>query len=1165
MNTRGENTNALLIFDHGQEIPITITDPFTEAEEARLEWYFEDHLRFPFINQVRAQESAESIQAYGESLFNQVFAHRDAYARYKEAIQSGVEHLALEIAGSPQFHAYHWEALKDPGLPQPLALQVPLVRRNRNPQGVRAQDRSSPTLNVLVVTARPDGPNDVGYRTISRPLVEALHQAGVHVHVEILRPGTYRALVDHLEAVRDRHGTGHYHVIHFDVHGALLTHEQVQAAFQADRFLFQARYGRRDIEPYTGFKAFLALEGDKDGQADPVEAQELADLLISHQVPIVILNACQSGKQLRGEGDDPETETRETSLGSRLMSAGVQMVLAMGYSVTVTAARILMTILYQQLFDQKGLSAAILRGRLELFNRKSRRVYFDQEIDLEDWLLPVVYQNQEQVIETRPFTPEENAAYYDRQARRYKAPQVTYGFLGRDLDILQIEKRLLTRRNLLLLRGMGGAGKSTLLHHLGQWWQTTGFVDRVCYFGYDEKAWTCHQIMDAIVREVMPEPEYFTSFQPLNPEAQQAMLAERLRAARHLVILDNLESITGSHLAIRNTLPEDEQQHLHDFLAELAGGRTVVLLGSRGGESWLAPGTFQDNVYDLPGLDPQAASTLADRILERHKATQHREKESFHSLLKLLAGYPLPLEVVLANLARQTPAQVLEALQTGDEAIDMRSEKKTESILRCIDYSHSNLSPEAQELLVCLAPFTSVLDTTQLDNFSEHLRKQPALAHLPFDRWEEVLQEAVDGGLLSPHPDLPIFLRPQPILPYFLRARIAVPELSETRQAIQTAFRLHYDGLGGAISGLIKSKESEEKQLGQTLAQLEYENMVTTLNLALTAQASIVNPYLVLSKHLEATKDQRRGLELAETVLARLEGYPSQVLSGRLGFEFVGVLDNIARRQLQLKQYEAAEASYQKALSIWLDNKGYEADEIRKMSASIYHQLGSVAQEQRQWKQAQEYHQNALQIYIEFNDWYSQADPYHMLGSVALEYRQWKQAEKYYQKALKIKIEFNDRYGRASTYHHLGRVAQQQRQWEKAQNYYQNALEIKIEFNDRYSQASTYHQLGRVAEEQRQWKQAKRVYAPSAGNLRGNRRPAQRRHCHAQPGAGVAGYRGSLPDRRSGQAHGFEPHGSGRDVSQRYVRCGVIPKYRPTGLLRVLVQVGSNQESVRRI
>src|SRR5262249_35099184 len=155
----------------------------------------------------------------------------------------------------------------------------------------------------------------------------------------------------------------------------------------------------------------------------------------------------------------------------------------------------------------------------------------------------------------------------------------------------------------------------------------------------------------------------------------------------------NLESITGAHLAIPNTLPPEEQEALRRFLANLTGGHTLVLLGSRGGEAWLAKGTFEDRVYDLPGLDPEAASALADRILERHGASRHRQDAKLEELLDLLAGYPLPLQVVLRNLAHQTPEEILEALREGDVSLDAESqEKKTESILRCIDYSHGNLS-----------------------------------------------------------------------------------------------------------------------------------------------------------------------------------------------------------------------------------------------------------------------------------------------------------------------------------------------------------------------------------------------------------------------------------------------------------------------------------------
>src|SRR5260370_15896647 len=190
-----------------------------------------------------------------------------------------------------------------------------------------------------------------------------------------------------------------------DVHGAVISYEELQSGQQADRYLYNSRYGRVDLEAYEGEKAFLFLEEKQDQKFDPVEASELAALLLSHQLPIALLNACQSGKQVGAT---------ETSLGSRLMQAGVQVVLAMGYSVTVSAAVLLMRTLYSQLFANKELPLAICRARLELYNDKKRRVYFNQNIDLEDWLLPVVYQNQPQQIRVRAFTVPEAERYYTR-------------------------------------------------------------------------------------------------------------------------------------------------------------------------------------------------------------------------------------------------------------------------------------------------------------------------------------------------------------------------------------------------------------------------------------------------------------------------------------------------------------------------------------------------------------------------------------------------------------------------------------------------------------------------------------------------------------------------------------------------------------------------------
>lgn len=270
-----------------------------------------------------------------------------------------------------------------------------------------------------------------------------------------------------------------------------------------------------------------------------------------------------------------------------------------------------------------------------------------------------------------------------------------------------------------------------------------------------------------------------------------------MRSTLHLLILDNLESITGTHFAIRNTLSTREQKALQGFLAELVGGKTLVLLGSRGDEAWLAPGTFENNRYDLGGLDNEAATRLAERILARHGATQYRQSADLLRLLKLLDGFPLALEVVLANLARQAPAEILAALHAGDISLDTPGQTdKTTSILQCIDYSHSNLSAEAQNLLLYFAPFTTTFDAGLLEAYTKHLQAQAVLADLPFERWSDVLREARNWGLLTPDATNPRFLHLQPVLPYFLQNRLRAPELQERRAAIEHAFRRHYEEIG---------------------------------------------------------------------------------------------------------------------------------------------------------------------------------------------------------------------------------------------------------------------------------------------------------------------------------------------------------------------------------
>ena len=81
---------------------------------------------------------------------------------------------------------------------------------------------------------------------------------------------------------------------------------------------------------------------------------------------------------------------------------------------------------------------------------------------------------------------------------------------------------------------------------------------------------------------------------------------------------------------------------------------------------------------------------------------------------------------------------------------------------------------------------------------------------------------------------------------------------------------------------------------------------------------------------------------------------------------------------------------------------------------------------------------------------------------VAQALREYEQAQSHYQQALDIYIEYNDRYEQAGTYHQLGMVAEELREYEQAQKHYQQALEIFIEFQDQHNAAIVMRSLARI-------------------------------------------------------------------------------------------------------
>ena len=99
--------------------------------------------------------------------------------------------------------------------------------------------------------------------------------------------------------------------------------------------------------------------------------------------PLVILNACQSGKiETADEAAGPEA-----SVATRLLLDGAASVVAMSHSVYVVAAAAFMAVFYGELLAGKSVSEAVNEGREALRRgRNCLRPSLKGDIPLQDWI-----------------------------------------------------------------------------------------------------------------------------------------------------------------------------------------------------------------------------------------------------------------------------------------------------------------------------------------------------------------------------------------------------------------------------------------------------------------------------------------------------------------------------------------------------------------------------------------------------------------------------------------------------------------------------------------------------------------------------------------------------------------------------------------------------------
>lgn len=180
-------------------------------------------------------------------------------------------------------------------------------------------------------------------------------------------------------------------------------------------------------------------------------------------IPLVILDACQTAMM------DEKAGHPFASTAAALVASGVPSVLAMSYSIKISAAREFFPLFYKCLFETGSVSEAAEMGRLQM-SRQPERICARGKFWLEDWLVPVLYQQEYLDFS---FVKDANRPVDSKiqLPGQIVSEPMPFGFIGRDNEILSMERAIRQDKPAILVHG--GTGKTTLAIGFLKWFADT--------------------------------------------------------------------------------------------------------------------------------------------------------------------------------------------------------------------------------------------------------------------------------------------------------------------------------------------------------------------------------------------------------------------------------------------------------------------------------------------------------------------------------------------------------------------------------------------------------------------------------------------------------------------------------------------------------------------
>jgi len=988
-------------------VPAPDTLPITEESERTLsrevQWYLEKYLTRPFSpNAERAERAMEALQEWGREAFTRLF-DQDVAGGPLDDLVTGRSVPAIQVeSNDPRVLAWPWEGLCHSTLGF-LAHHARITRslaEAPDPHDVPT-DLPRDRINVLLVTARPKE-EDIDYRSVSRPLVELIDEKELPAAVHVLRPPTLDQLRSHL-----RENPHTYHILHFDGHGGF---GSLPAADRDD--VFRSPTGKLLFE-------------EEDGSRHEVSARSLNRVLREHEIPAVVLNACQSATI------DARAEDAFSSVAAALLQAGTRSVVAMGYSLYVSSARRFLPDFYERLFDEGDLAEAVRAGRQGMETDK-KRLSAAGPIRFEDWLVPVHYHQAALRLsfgddgDSGHLVEEDETPDVTLPEEGQERGQTLYDFFGRDATILEIERAMRRDPASILVHGLGGVGKTSLAWELLRWLKCTGgLTNDPIWINFDEVR-SAEYVLDRIGEQVYDEqfrsvtagidPEDADERRRARLETKVDLIADRLTDEPYVIVWDNFESAAGiEEASVEPLLDADDRQVLRGLLTTLREGETTVLITSRGVEDWLPERVCYKE--RLTGLQGEDRWRLTRAILRDLGKTNLQEDETVSELVNELRGHPLALQALLPQLSSHSSSTLLDRLRGEVARLDWEGDEITERLFATLGFVEDTIPEDLRELLVPLSLHERFVDANYL----------VAMCNVQDDSFDQddvdrLLSILTTAGLVQPlganvytvHPMLTSYLR-------------------------------------STVDGETKTHEAWTRAFVEVMARVSDSYAPKPLHEQRTAFAVHEANFT-------------RALDAAERIVDHVDDRDEMLDFSAALAQSLGFFAQNTRR------LDRANQLYERSADI--DEQRDDEEGV----ASAYHQLGRIAQEQREFGEAKNWYEKVLEITERLGNEHGAAATYHNLGIVAEKDGELDEAKSWCEKSLEIKERQGNEHGAAQTYHQLGIVAEEQREFGEAKTWYEKALEIEERLGNEHGAAMTYGQLGKLAALQNEFVEAGRWY-----------------------------------------------------------------------------------------